>query len=85
MDTIYKIEQIEGKNLGCVALVDIKKGTLILQEKPQVIVNGSGPSLIYLLNSYNQMDDATQIEYLKLYNRFKVFHYDYYDFMGGMK
>ena len=35
MDTIYKIEHIEGKNLGCVALIEIKKGTLILQEKPQ--------------------------------------------------
>jgi len=71
MDTIYKIEHIEGKNLGCVALIEIKKGTLILQEKPQVIENGSKPSLIYLLNSYNQMNDATQKEFLKLYNRFK--------------
>ena len=26
MDTIYKIEHIEGKNLGCVALIEIKKG-----------------------------------------------------------
>jgi hypothetical protein len=49
----------------------LKKGTLILQEKPQVIENGSKPSLIYLLNSYNQMNDATQKEFLKLYNRFK--------------
>ena len=71
MDRIFKIEQIEGKNLGCIALTDIKKGTLILQEKPQVIVNGSGPSLIYLLNSYNQMNETTQKDYLTLYNRFK--------------
>ena len=72
MDKIYKIEQIEGKNLGCVALKDIKKGTLILQEKPQVINNGNaGLSLIHLLNSYNQMSEETQKDYLKLYNRFK--------------
>ena len=36
-----------------------------------MIENGSKPSLIYLLNSYNQMNDATQKEFLKLYNRFK--------------
>jgi len=71
MERVFKVEQIEGKNLGCVALTDIKKGTLILQEKPQVIVNGSGPSLIYLLNCYNQMNETTQKDYLTLYNRFK--------------
>ena len=26
MDCLYKVESIEGKNLGCVALKDIKKG-----------------------------------------------------------
>ena len=36
MANLYKIEHIEGKNLGCVSLENIKVGTLILQETPQV-------------------------------------------------
>ena len=31
MDGVFKIEQIEGKNLGCVALTDIKKGYQVIQ------------------------------------------------------
>ena len=29
MERVFKVEQIEGKNLGCVALTDIKKGKVI--------------------------------------------------------
>ena len=61
-----KLRCLQKNNIG-----HTKKGTLILQEKPQVIENGSKPSLIYLLNSYNQMNDATKKEFLNLYNRFK--------------
>ena len=32
---LYEVVEVEGKNLGCVALKDVKKGTLILKEKPQ--------------------------------------------------
>ena len=38
MNDLYKVVHIEGKNLGCVALKDIKSGTLILQEKSQCVV-----------------------------------------------
>ena len=31
---LYKVDIIEGKNLGCIALKTIKRGTLIVQEKP---------------------------------------------------
>ena len=30
MDGVFKIEQVEGKNLGCIALTDIKKGKVSL-------------------------------------------------------
>ena len=33
----YKVVEIKGKGFGCVALRDIEKGTLILEEKPQCI------------------------------------------------
>jgi hypothetical protein len=40
MDSLYQIAKIhQGKGLGCVALNDIKKGTLILREKPQCFAN----------------------------------------------
>ena len=34
MDYFHKVETIEGKGLGCIALNQIKTGTLILQGHP---------------------------------------------------
>ena len=48
MNRLYRVVKIEGKNLGCVALKDIPKGTLILQERPQCIANWSDPEYTYL-------------------------------------
>ena len=40
MDSLYQIAKThQGTGLGCIALNDIKKGTLILREKPQCFVN----------------------------------------------
>ena len=36
MAAIYKVVNIEGKGLGCVASTDIKRGSLILNENPQI-------------------------------------------------
>ena len=80
MDDLYKVVPIEGKNLGCVALKEIKSGTLILQEKSQCVVKPGkfdtdtlGPTrLKNLLDSFNQMCKSDQEEYLKLYNRFSI-------------
>ena len=36
---IYDIVPIEGKGLGCIAMQEIKIGTLILKEKPQCVAN----------------------------------------------
>merc|ERR1712156_372053 len=71
---------IEGKNLGCIALKDIKIGTLILQEKSQCVVKPDkfdtdtlGPiRLKNLLDSFKKMSQSDQDEYLQLYNRFSV-------------
>ena len=35
---VYKVVNIEGKGKGCVALKDIKPGTVILNEVPQYII-----------------------------------------------
>ena len=37
MEGIYRVVNIEGKGSGCIALQDLKKGTLVLDEKPQCI------------------------------------------------
>ena len=35
---VYKVVNIEGKGMGCVALKDIKPGTIILNEVPQYTI-----------------------------------------------
>ena len=40
MADIYKLVDIEGKGLGCVASTDIKRGSLILNENPQMQSSG---------------------------------------------
>ena len=37
--SLYKVVEIEGKGLGCVALKDIKIGMLIVKETPQCVAN----------------------------------------------
>ena len=46
MNSLYKVVPIVGKGLGCVALKDIKKGTIILEEKSQMNVKEVKNSLI---------------------------------------
>ena len=74
MNTLYKVVKIEGKDFGCVAIKDIKKGTLILQEEPQCFANATGPSKIdlkSLLDSYKSMSPGDQKEFINLHNRFE--------------
>ena len=74
MNTLYKVVKIEGKDFGCVAIKDIKKGTLILQEEPQCFANATGPSQIdlkSLLDSYKSMSSNDQKEFINLHNRFE--------------
>ena len=74
MDCLYKVENIEGKNLGCVALKDIKKGTLILKEGPQWAgIDVSEDQLPTpeqtdeLFQNFYSMSSENQEEILKLY------------------
>ena len=75
MSSLYKVTEIEGKGLGCVAISDIKKGSLILNENPQIcadIEDGRGSSkwIKSLLKSFYQMSKTDQLQYLKLHNKF---------------
>jgi len=79
MASVYKVTEIEGKGLGCVATVDIEKGSLILTENPQISGNDeeenwlSSKWIKSLLKSFNRMKKADQIEYMALHNKYNNF------------
>ena len=74
---LYEVVEVVGKNLGCVALKDIKKGTLILKEKPQFSDIEASESdtiwsqelFMHLLKNFKNMNQSDREEYLKLSSR----------------
>ena len=63
-----------GKGVGYVALKNIKIGTLILDEKPQIFTEGTAPESKFfksLSESFKNLQLDDQEKYLKLYNRFE--------------
>ena len=76
MSSLYKVTEIGGKGLGCVANSDIKKGSLILMEKPQLSfeneerIVSSMPTIKSLLKSFFEMSKADQLEYMTLHNKY---------------
>jgi len=70
MTEIYEVKEVEGKGLGCVALKDIKKGTLILKEVPQMRVSDMTlPQVIKEASeAFNKMNKNDQKEYLSLFD-----------------
>merc|ERR1711862_918428 len=67
-----KTAQVKGKRLGCVALKNIKIGTLILNEKPQIITEGTAPDSRFfrsLSESFKNLQFEDQESYMKLPNR----------------
>ena len=78
MSSVYKVTEIEGKGLGCVATVDIEKGSLILTENPQICGNteeeeGSSQWIKSLLKSFKRMKKADQLKYMELHSKFNNF------------
>jgi len=79
MTEIYQVVDIEGKGLGCVASTDVKRGSLILNENPQIKSFGETLNearqkgqlaewIKRLLKSFNQMNKADQLEFMTLCN-----------------
>ena len=72
MSDLCKLETIDDKGFGLVATKDVKRGTLVLKEKAQIMDNGSNlddPEWSKsVMNSFCQMSEATQKEYLSLHN-----------------
>ena len=74
MSDLYQVVTIAGKDLGCIANKNIKRGTLISQEKPQCTAFGSqtwdSEWIKSVVSSFNEMSTSDQEKYLKLHNRF---------------
>ena len=74
MSGVYRVTEIEGKGLVCVATTDIEKGSLILSENPQMSANaeaeamGSSKWIKSLSKSFKKMSEADQMAYMRLKN-----------------
>ena len=74
MSGVYRVAEIEGKGLVCIATMDIEKGSLILSENPQMPANaeaeamGSSKWIKSLSESFNKMSKADQMDYMRLKN-----------------
>ena len=78
MENIYKVVKIEDKGFGCVALQDIKIGTLILIDHAKCVAQQElkTEGLFYeyfesQIESFLSMSQNDQEEFLKLHNRFE--------------
>ena len=70
---MFLVTEIEGKGLGCVAKKKIRRGTLILQEKPCLYQTGENIDMGFLrriIDVYGKMGEEEKKEYLKLSNKY---------------
>ena len=74
MSEYYQLVEMDGKGFGYVASKDIKRGTLILREKAQMIYktskNWTSDLIKSMVTSFKQMSKSNQEEFLKLHNIF---------------
>ena len=78
MENFYKVVKIQDKGFGCVALQDIKIGTLILIDHAKCVAQQElkTEGLFYeyfesQIESFLSMSQNDQEEFLKLHNRFE--------------
>jgi len=74
MEGMYEVKNIRGKNLGCVALKDISRGTTILKETPQirgVFDQPSSSSIKEAFEAFKHMSKSDQKEFLNLSNKYE--------------
>ena len=73
---LYHVTEIEEKELGCVALKEIKRGTLILREKPCLLQNPDLEDLDKnyfddIFCAYEKMDSDQKYKFLGLANAYE--------------
>ena len=83
MAKLFQDKEIDGKGRGCMATKNIKMGTVILKETPQLPISlynevgeiiWSPKSIMDLLQSFNNMNIIDKIEYLNLHDKFENLH-----------
>ena len=70
MEGLFKIDKIDGKGYGWIALRDIKAGTLIYKEKKQFVVDSDQLSILDMMMSFYAMTENDQKEFLELHNKY---------------
>ena len=70
---LYHLEPVAGKGIGCIATGPIEKGTLVLRETPQVLMETArgGNFEQYsdiIIKAFQQMSLGDQQAYLNLHN-----------------
>ena len=70
MEGLFKIDKIDGKGLGWIALRDIKPGTLIYKEKPQFVLKRNQVYILDFMDSFYAMSENDQKEFLELSNAY---------------
>merc|ERR1712126_534224 len=68
-EKIYEVKEIDGKNMGCVALRDIEIGETILKEMPQIKAS-SIRAISDLSEAFNEMSKPDQEDYMNLYDKY---------------
>ena len=67
-ESVYNVQEVAGKGMGCVATKDIKKGSLVLREKPALFIEKQDPKSCF--KSFSMMISENQETNLALYNAY---------------
>ena len=88
---LYKVEKVAGKGVGCVAVKEIKKGSLVLREAPQMLypdmdgvrtVEESFRHIEVVIEAFMEMSVEDQESFLDLHNKFDDDKTNWSDGMG---
>merc|ERR1712037_825266 len=73
---LYKEEKLLGKGISCIAIKDIKRGSLLLREFPQLLISDQMIEYDYdnlhnnVIGSFLNMSEEDQERYMELYNMY---------------
>ena len=79
LESVYNVEEVAGKGMGCVATRDIKKGSLVLREKPALFIEKQDPKSWF--STFSIMNSEDQESYLALYNFYDCDSTDWSSYM----
>ena len=77
---LYRVESVEGKGIGCIAVQDVKKGSIVLRESPQLLTQFCYGKITItqenlqltkvIIKGFMAMSREDQEEYMKLCNKY---------------